>query len=164
MTPDDDGYDQLLKELEEEPLATEWWNDAESRADYGVSYIVVYDLDEHGNEVPAAWAGWIHELDLDEQLGGGMIVRCCNNYVRRGFRDRDPELYAVAYRRRHEQIVLRFGVPAYSFLYRQPIPIHLADGWEYDTPADEPGESRAYPGGELHQWWRLHWRPPGTTA
>lgn len=147
-----------------EPLFSEWWIDAESGADPGVSYVIVYDLDEHGNEVPAAWAGWIIEVDLEERFGGGAVLRCCNNYVRRGFRDRDPELYALAYRHRHDQVVAQLGLPAFSFLYEQPIPLHLADGWEYDTPVDEPGESRPYPGGELHRWWRLHWRAPGSTA
>lgn len=124
----------------------------------------MFDLDEHGNEVPAAWAGWILEVDLAERFDGGAVLRCCNNYVRRGFRDRTPELYAVAYRQRHEQIVQRLGLPAYSFLYEQPIPIHVADGWEYFTPVGKPGESSPFPGGELHRWWEMRRPASSTTA
>ncbi len=151
-----------------EPLRTQWWDDAESRADYGVSYVVVYELDEHGVEVPAAWAGWIQELDLDQRFWNGaggveIVLRCCNNYVRHGFRNRTPDLYQLAYRHRHEHVVAKLGLPAYSYLYEQPIPLHLPDGWEYHTPIDQPGESRARPGGELHRWWEMR-RPACATA
>lgn len=149
LTPDDLGYAELIAELSAEPLRTQWLEDAESEAEAGTSYAVVFAEDGAGKVVPAAWAGW-RIVDV----GGEQQLQCCSNYVRHGFRDRRPELYGLAYRLRHGMVVTRVAMRAFTFLYRQPIPLHLADGWTYDTPQDAPGTSVS-PGGQVHHWWRL---------
>jgi hypothetical protein len=140
--------------LQQEPLRTEWFDDAESQHERGVAYLMVLARDPAGLLVPAAWAGYRIE---DE--AGRVVLRCCNNYVRREFRGRTPDLYAVAYRARHDRVVRRFGLHAVTYLFPEPIPLHEADGWVRDTSAGGSGTSRARPDGELHHWQRLRWSP-----
>jgi len=147
LSPPDFGYDRLVRVLESEPLRTQWWNDAESEHEPGTSYMVALVAG-----VPAAWAGWRIQPDG--------TLRCCNNYVRHGYRDRNPELYASAYAARHRDVVLRLNVPAVTYLYPEPTPLHVADGWTPDPSPDSSGTSRPFEGGPLHHWQRLTWSPP----
>lgn len=146
LTPDLSGYPYVARALMEEPLRSQWRADAESEHEDGISYVMVLDDDGTGRRhVPAAWAGY--------RIEDG-VLRCCNNYVRHGFRDRDPELYEVAYRARHDLVVAGCGLPAVTYLFPEPIPLHLADGWELDTTPEGSGISRDIPGVE-HHWRRL---------
>lgn len=70
----------------------------------------------HEGAFPLAWAA-VH-------LGQGKAF--CN-YERRGARGRG--YYARAYRARHEEVISRATVPLRTFLFPEPIPLHLADGW-----------------------------------
>lgn len=134
--------------LREEPLRTEWWEDAESEHEPGVAYLMVLVADPgSGWLVPAAWAGYRIE---DEH--GRAVLRCLNNYVRRGFRDRVPELYAVAYAARHRLVVRRLRLPAVTYLFPEPIALHEADGWVRDAGPDAAGTSA-----DGHRWQRLRW-------
>ena len=153
VAPSDPLHARLMETLSAEPIATQWWEDAESRAEPAASYMVVY-VTVDGALVPAAWAGWIIETE-----GGRRILRCCNNYVRRGFRNRAPELYALAYRARHRQVVSRKGLPAVTYLFPEPIGLHLASGWRVDTGPGSAGTSRSAPDGPVHHWQRLRWAP-----
>lgn len=139
-------YQQLVALLESEPLRTQWHTDAESVHEPGTSYMVALV-----DDVPAAWAGWRIEADG--------VLRCCNNYVRHGYRGRTPELYAAAYKARHRDVVLRLGVPAETFLYPEPMPLHEADGWVRDGSPDGSGQSRPFQDGPIHHWQRLTWSP-----
>jgi hypothetical protein len=150
LTPGHGEYERLTGLLRAEPLRAQWWDDAESEAEPGVSYLMVLAADDAGQFVPAAWAGY----SIDRG-----VLRCCNNYVRREYRDRIPELYAAAYTVRHREVVVPLGLPAVTYLYAQPIPLHEADGWRKDTGPGSRGTSRARPGGEEHRWWRLTWSP-----
>ncbi len=149
LTPGHDDYARLTAPLLEEPLRSQWWADAESEHEPGTSYLMVV-VDEGGEPVPAAWAGYT--------INGG-VLHCRDNYVRDAYRGRTPDLYAVAYAARHDRVVTRVRLPAVTYLFAQPIPLHLADGWVYDTAPDSPGVSRAHPDGEDHPWWRLRWAP-----
>ncbi len=160
VRPGERLHDELLATLSAEPLATQWWRDAESRATPAASYMVVYM-----GEVPAAWAGWFVE-DHD----GRRVLRCCDNYVRRGYRRRSPELYTLAYRRRHRDVVRRLGLPAVTYLYPEPIGLHLRNGWVYDTSPGSAGVSTPYPDQPAgpdnpeHRWRRLRWAPPALSV
>jgi hypothetical protein len=137
----------LISPLREPELADQWWDDAESHAEATVSYMVVYAPDPSGAMVPAAWAGWVL---------GGNALRCCDNYVRRGFRRRRPELYEMAYRARHRQVVQVLGLPGVTYLFPEPVGLHLRDGWVRDT---SPGSSGTRDGRPEHRWQRLLWTP-----
>lgn len=146
MSPPDPQYRRLVRLMASEPLRTQWHNDAESEHVDGVSYVVALV----GGE-PAAWAGWRIERDG--------TLRCWNNYVRHGYRDLDPDAYASVYAARHRDVVLRLGVPAETYLYPEPIPLHLADGWVIDPSPEASGTSHPYPDGPVHHWRRLTWSP-----
>jgi len=139
-----------------EPVRTQWWTDAESEHEPDTFYLVVYAHDDQGLLVPAAWAGYRVETRYD----AGRVLKCCNNYVRRGFRDRNPDLYAQAYAARHAHVVARFALPAETYLFPEPIGLHLADGWTEDTSPEGSGVSRPHEGGPEHRWQRLTWTPP----
>jgi hypothetical protein len=155
LTPDDPDYPRIMGMLRAEPLRTQWWNDAKSKVEPGVSYLMALAEDEGGELVPAAWAGY-----RVDRADDGPVLWCCNNYVRHGFRNRTPELYAQVYGARHRQVVTVLGLPAYTYLYAQPIPLHLADGWVHDRAPDSMGMSRPpAPDVPSQPWWRLRWAP-----
>lgn len=149
LHPADREYRHFMSVLTAEPLRTQWWNDAESRVEPGISYAMVLVDDQ-----PAAWAGWQVVRD-----GGTPVLRCCNNYVRHEFRGRRPELYELAYRHRHQNVVARLGLPGVTYLFPEPIGLHLADGWVLDAADDACGDSSPYTGGPVHHWRRLLWQP-----
>lgn len=141
LTPDHPRYAEITALLQAMPLAEQWWCDAESQHEDGVSYAMVLD-----DDVPAAWAGW--------EVRGG-VLHCVSSYERRGH-GRALGLYALAYAHRHREVVVDWTGPAVTYLYEQPIPLHEADGWrksgavegvDYGT-SDEPGVPP-------HRWWRL---------
>lgn len=150
-------YEELTAHLREEPLRTQWWNDAESEHMPHVSYVMVLAEDAAGRMVPAAWAGWY--VKKTER-----VLKCCSNYVRHGFRDQSPDLYEVAYRERHLRVVLPLGLQAETFVFPEPVDLHLGDGWRKDDSNAGRGVSRAYADGPVHYWRRLTWSPlePGT--
>ncbi len=135
----------LLDALREEPLRTQWWEDAESEHEPGVSYLMVLAPGPDVWLVPAAWAGYRIENEA-----GTAVLRCLNNYVRREFRN--PDLYPLAYEARHRLVVARFGLPAVTYLFPEPIALHEADGWVRDTGPSGSGQSPVNPN---HHWQRL---------
>ncbi len=152
LTPDDRDYQRYMQILGEDTLRRQWWDDAESEVEPGVSYMMAVSRGR-----PLAWAGWLVE---HSPAGQPVLLRCCNNYVRRGFRNRSPELYQLVYRRRHVEVVTALGLPAVTFLFPEPIPLHLRDGWRRATGQGAAGTSRARPGARLHRWQKLVWSPP----
>ncbi|GAB7053210.1 hypothetical protein [Catenuloplanes indicus] len=155
VTPGTAAHRELLADLGREPLAGEWWEDAESAVDADsarTSYMVVYADGPDNRPVPAAWAGWRLEAD-------GTRLKCVDNYVRRGFRQRSPELYRLVYAARHRQVVLKLRLPAETYLFPEPIGRHLASGWQIDPAPGAAGESTPYGGGPVHRWQRLVWTP-----
>lgn len=142
LTLDHPRYDDLTAQLLAEPLATEWWADAESKHEDGIEYVMVL-----ADGVPAAWAGWRIEVDTDAFR---RVLRCRNSYERRG-PGRELGLYAHAYRERHERVVLTSGLPGLTYLYAEPIPLHEADGW---VKTGVCGVSKV-PGLKPHPWWEL---------
>jgi hypothetical protein len=156
VDPSSTDHAALLAELSREPLAGEWWEDAESRVDADsarTSYMVIYMKGLDGRAVPAAWAGWRLEDD-------GRRLKCVDNYVRRGYRQQDPELYRLVYAARHRQAVLKLRLAAETYLFPEPIGRHLASGWQIDPAPDASGESAPYDGGPVHRWQRLVRTPP----
>jgi hypothetical protein len=154
LTPRQARYQRYMNMLAAAPLRTQWWDDAESEVDPDVSYLMVLAADAVGDMVPAAWAGYALE-----QHESGAVLRCCNNYVRREFRGRNPDLYAEAYHARHNIIVSRLQFPAVTYLFEQPIQLHEADGWVKDTSPDGHGVSDLG-----HPWWRLRRFPTAAPA
>lgn len=152
LTPASPRYIDFIGDLGAWPLAADWYADAESTArEYpDASYFVTYAPNRYGAPVPAAWAGYL-VLERD----GRPFLKCVNNYVTRPFRGRDPDLWQLAYRERHRRIVTQLGAPAETYLFPEPIPVHLADGWQLDTSPTGSGVSRAT--GVEHHWQRLTW-------
>jgi hypothetical protein len=95
--------------------------------------------------VPAAWCA-VRAVD-------GVLV-CSDNYERRG-PGRALGLYRAAYEQRHTTIIEPTPLPAMTYLFAEPIPLHEADGW-YRTGLS--GTSRR-PGIHPHDWWELCRRP-----
>lgn len=156
LTTSHEWYESIMERLAAEPLASEWYADAESRVEDGVAYLMALARDAGGVLVPAAWAGY-----RVEDRAGITVLKCCNNYVSRPFRGRTPDPYAAAYRARHAQVVTRLGLPAETYLFPEPVPRHVADGWVRDTGPGGSGISTVT--GVLHCWQRLTWTPPGAS-
>jgi hypothetical protein len=90
---------------------------------------------------PTAWSA----------LTGG---KAHSNFERRGYRGRG--FYRDAFLARQAEIV-RLGQPVETFIFPQPVALHLAAGWRID-PATR-GQSSPFPGGPVHEWQRLTWNP-----
>lgn len=134
-------YAALLDRIRaDEWLVGRMWADAESRPDEldvpGTWWTVVVV-----DGAPAAWCA--------ARLDGG-VLKCHSNYEHPAHRGRG--LYAAAYRERHQTVVATAAVPAVTYLFRQPIPLHEADGW-YRTGLEGPGELPD------HWWWQLRREP-----
>jgi hypothetical protein len=149
LFPGSDLYTWFTTELGTEPLRTQWWNDAESSVDDppDAAYLVAV-----ADRRPVAWAGWC-------LVDGGTRIQCCNNYIRGGYRGRSPDLYEAVFLARHHQVVAVSRLPAVTYLFPEPIPLHLAHGWQLDTGPGTSGTSSPYVGGPVHRWQRLSWDP-----
>lgn len=144
----DDGlYTVMLDRVRQnDALVSAMWSDAESRPE---------ELDIAGTywTVAVAEAGiaaWCAARVID----GGSLLKCHSNYEVREFRGRG--LYEAVYRYRHHTLIQKFGLPAVTYLFRQPIALHAADGW-YETRLTGPGEIAG------HQWWELR-RPAAASG
>ena len=133
----DERYEDLIGQIRA---------DAEHELDEqpGKAWAVVA-VEGHGRWVPAAWAA-----ATVEPGPGGPVLRCSDNYERRG-PGRLHGLYPIAYRHRHETVVAPSRLPGLTYLFAQPIGLHEADGWHRTGLT---GTSRQ-PGIEPHQWWEL---------
>ncbi|MFG1846788.1 hypothetical protein [Micromonospora carbonacea] len=117
-------------------LVGRMWVDAESTPD---------ELDQPGtvwsvvlvDGAPAAWCAATPDAGA---------LRAHSNYEHPRHRGRG--LYAAAYAQRHRDVIRTSGVPAVTYLFAQPIPLHEADGW-HRTSAQGPGEV------DGHWWWEL---------
>lgn len=133
----DSRYTGLLHQVRQDPvLVAAMWADAESRPEEldvpGTLWTVVLD----GGALAAWCAARI----------AGDLLKCHSNYevpARRGH-----GLYEAAYRARHAEVVLPAHLPAVTYLFPQPIPLHEADGW-YRTGTTGVGEMSD------HRWWEL---------
>lgn len=142
-------YEELIGQIRSDRrLLDEMWADGEHRLEEAPDKIwtVVSIVG-----APVAWAsarpGGAHD---------GRFLYCGDNYERRGV-GRRRALYQVAYRHRHNTVIVPAGVPAHTFLFAQPIPLHEADGWR---KTGQTGVSRQE-GLDPHEWWELRWLPPG---
>ncbi|MBQ1047820.1 hypothetical protein KBX50_04975 [Micromonospora sp. C51] len=99
----------------------------------------------HDGSRLAAWAA--------ARVDGG-VLKCFANYEVPGI-GRELGLYRDVYRERHRSVVLRMGLPAVTYLFAEPIPLHLADGW-YRTGLQ--GESETT-GTVTHTWQELRREP-----
>jgi hypothetical protein len=150
--PGDFAYDAFLWELQQEPLRTEARVDADHEHYDGIRYTVVYDL-MRGVERPAAWAGFV-STTIDGQPG----LKCVNNYVRHSFRGGPIRYYDFAFHYRQQTILHTTGLPAETYLFPEPIPLHLAHGWITDTSPTGTGIHRP-DNGPARTWQRLTWHP-----
>lgn len=138
-------YEEVMGPIRTDPiLRQQLWDDAEHALDEAPSKLWVMVLHDG---VPAAWAAAVVE-----RHDGAPVLRCCDNYERRG-PGRDRRLYPAAYRHRHERIVAPCGLPAVTYLGREPIPLHEADGW-YRTGVHGVSDATGL------AWWEL--RRPAT--
>lgn len=138
-------YTALLAQITADPdLVDLMWEHAESRPtelDVPGTYWSVALVDGS----PTAWCAAC--------VQGDGTLRCHSNYERLGYRHRG--LYAAAYRERHTTVITPSGLPAVTYLFAQPIPLHEADGWVRTGVAGVSCEA-----GEPHDWWELR-RAPG---
>jgi hypothetical protein len=143
----DDRYEQVLGQIRaDRQLLDEVWSDSETRLveQPGKMWVVVL-----ASGVPAAWAAAYVEEHIGP-AGAEIVLRCTDSYERRG-PGRDLGLYLLAYRRRHEVLVAPSRLPGLTFLYRQPMALHEADGW-YRTGVHDVSRE---PGLDEHPWWQL---------
>lgn len=145
LTPDHPRYVEIIAHFAAEPLATQWWSDAESRHEPGVSYALVL-----ADDVPAAWAGWIVT-----EIDGIWTLKCCSNYERRGA-GRERGLYALAYNHRHRATVAPSALAAVTYLFPEPIELHEADGWTRTGLADLSDDG--------HDWAELRREPTASAT
>lgn len=105
-------------------LLARMWRDAESRLDEepGKRWWVAVPRWRWLPPVAMAWCAAV----LEQRRW-----RCVNSYDRPGFRW--LRLYPAVYRVRHEHI--RY-LPAVTYVYAQPLPLHLADGWQIVEQGD----------------------------
>lgn len=130
-------YAELLARIEaDDQLVGRMWQDAESRPS---------ELDRPGtlwtvatvSGQPAAWCA--------ARVEDG-ILRCHSNYEAPAYRRRG--FYAAAYRQRHRDVVRRHRGQAVTYLFAEPVGLHLGDGWQR-TGTEGAGE---LPG---HWWYEL---------
>lgn len=133
-------------------LVHRMWIDAESRphelALAGTSWSITL-VRGGGQELPAAWCA-AHQIDDD----GAPVLRCHSNYEVPAYRGHG--LYMAAYQERHRRIIRTSALPAVTYLFAQPMGLHLADGWA-TTGLTGPGDL------DGHQWWELRRKAAGTT-
>jgi hypothetical protein len=136
-------YTDLLADLTATPgLVEAMWDEAESR--FG-------ELDEPGTLWTVAFTrdGRAGAWCAATVLGGGQI-KCHNNYEPGPYRGQG--LYEAAHRARHRDVLVKLGLPAVTYLFRDPIPLHEKHGWR-TTGVHAPGELAG------HHWWELTWKP-----
>lgn len=133
-------YEDLLGPVRAEAaLLRQMWLDAESALDEapGKQWVVAV--------VDGRAGAWAAAYVKDGTL------HCVNSYeVVRG-----RGLYAAAYRHRHDTIVAPWTGLAVTYVYDQPLPLHLADGWRLVqsgvSTVDEPDGD----GKTEHRWHEL---------
>jgi hypothetical protein len=134
-------YEELLGPLrDDDQLSRSMWWDAESRLDEtpGKRWVIAV-VDDMGRSVAAAWAA---AVTVDGQL------KCCNNYERREYRGRG--LYAAAYEHRHRIIVEPSELPCVTYIFREPLQLHLDDEWRVTGEGDS-----VVPDAPPHHWYEL---------
>ncbi|WBB94158.1 hypothetical protein [Verrucosispora sp. WMMC514] len=138
-------YEELVGQIRTDPaLLAAMWSDAEHRLiEHPRKVWSIATVREGGRWVPAAWACAVVD---------GNVLRCCDNYERPGYRDRG--LYEAAYRHRHTTIVAPYPLAAITYLFAQPIGLHMADGWYHTGVRGVSTEA-----GVEHQWWKLRRDP-----
>jgi hypothetical protein len=138
LTHGEQLYADLLGDLERnQELQDAMWADAESsfaELDVPGTHWTVTLL---ADGTPAAWAAARFTEDGS--------IQCRNNYERREHRGHG--LYEVAYHARHRDILLAYKLPAFTYLFADPIALHERDGW-YKTGEEGPGE---LPGNHWYQ-------------
>jgi len=145
LTMGDPDYETVFGPLREDQDLAHWMmQDAESTLDEKpgkIWWVLVAD-----NGVTAmAWCAATVTTDHD----GSELIRCTNSYHRREYRD--TELYPLVYSARHAWLVEQ-GIDAETYVYDQPLPLHLADGWEIET------DGVSHEVDEPHRWYGLRWR------
>lgn len=142
----DTRYDALIGAVRaDRALMATVWSDSESRMPESsgkVWYVAVV------GGVPAAWCA-------AETVDG--VLRCTDSYERHGYRGHG--LYAAVYAYRHLDAVLvaeREGMPAVTYVFAEPLALHLADGWVVTAEGDS-----AELDAPAHHWFELR-RPADT--
>jgi hypothetical protein len=142
-------YARLLTRIRQDPaLVAAMWADAESRPDEldrpGTRWSVTL-VEGSGQEAPAAWCA---ARQIEDR--GVPVLKCHSNYEVPAWRGQG--LYAAAYRERHRRVVHPSPLPAFTYLFPEPIGLHIADGWQ-TTGLTGPGEV------DGHTWWELRHEP-----
>jgi hypothetical protein len=131
-------YADLLDRIrQDDDLVARMWADAESRPNELDVPGTRWSVALVGDGMPAAWCA--ARIDGD-------ILKCFCNYEVPAYRDHG--LYEAVYRERHDAVVVPTGLPAVTYLFSGPIPLHEADGW-YRTGPNDRGEL------DGHWWWEL---------
>jgi hypothetical protein len=122
----DGAYAELLGPVVADPdLLAQMWADAEAdRGELvapGTTWVIAA-VHAGGRRHPAAWAG----ATVIEEDGQQVLKLVCS-YEVPAWRGRG--LYALAYAERHRTIVEPWSGPAVTYIFAQPLALHLADGW-----------------------------------
>jgi hypothetical protein len=133
-------YEEILGQIRDDrELLAAAWSDAEMTLHEHPAKTWVVAV-EGGR--PLAWCA-LEPAPPDE----GVALKAVDSYERRDARGRG--LYTRVYIVRHDMIRRRSAV---TYLFDQPVPLHLADGWQVTTDgwSNEPGIP-------AHHWTRLTW-------
>lgn len=129
----DPQYEQVIGGLRADAdLLAYMWQAAESRLDEHPTKVWIVAVDPNGRAL--AWCAY-------QPVGDG-VVTCVNSFERPEVWGRG--LYATVYAARH-QLIRWFD--AVTYVYDQPLPLHLADGW---VPFEEGWSSE--PDAPSHHW------------
>lgn len=95
-----------------------------------------------------AWAAAVEDCGM---------LRCCNSYEVPAYRGLG--LYAAAYRHRHDTIVAPSTLSAVTYVYDQPLPLHLADGWAVTASGTSAVAEPDGDGKIEHRWHEMRRTP-----
>ncbi len=144
-------YEDLLGPVRSNTsLLQQMWRDAESELDEepGKQWAIVSVWHE-GRWVAAAWAAAVERQDDDT---GETYLLCCNNYEVPEWRGHG--LYGRAFLYRQDEIVEKRALPARTFVFDQPRPLHERFDWRVLAS----GVSQE-PGLDPHVWFEMRWEP-----
>ena len=148
LTLVDDRYEQVIRPiLDDAELMAQIWADAETRMEEASEKQWFVAVSTPGDQA-LAWCAARLELQ-----NGQLTMVCEANYERRGI-GRAKGLYAAVFEER-QQYLEHLGLPCVTYIFDQPLQLHLDAGW---LPSGAEGIS-SEEGVEPHHWQELRYGP-----
>ncbi len=148
-TRGDGWYEDLFGPVRnDDALLEQMWRDAESELDEEDGKVwAVATVFHEGRWVAGAWAAAV-----EREEDGEPYLLCCNSYEVPQWRGKG--LYARAFEHRQRYVVQARGIPARTWVFDQPRPLHEALGWKVvDTGVSW------LEGLDAHPWFEMRWTP-----